>query len=177
MHTGYTYPSKQVTINPSSLLHPHTYITWAIYPTPCFPGLHIPLFPHHPTSTLARHIPEFCSDIGEMNIMSPFMSFPHWCHWTKFITSDRVQTMQTGGLEPSPTDVSTNTDTKITIKFRFDISLCLFYSLPKGDNILLPQWSTAMVSGSKTARRFRHFGDGSPTKARTDFSPYKNVPT
>lgn len=97
--------------------------------------------------------------------------------WTKSVTADGVQTMPTGGLEPTLRDVSTDADTKITIKTRFDISLCLFYSLPKGDNILLPQGSTATVSGSKTARRFRCFGDGSPTKARTDSSPYKNVPT
>lgn len=75
--------------------------------------------------------------------------------WTGFVTADRVQTMQTGDLEPSPRDVSTYADTKITIKIRFDISLCLFYSLPKGDNILLPQGSTAMVlwiKGSKTVQ-------------------------
>lgn len=55
-------------------------------------------------------------------------------------------------------------------------SLCLFYSLPKRDNILLPQGSTAMVSRSKMARRFRHFGDGNLKKATTDFSPYKMYP-
>lgn len=93
--------------------------------------------------------------------------------WTKFVTADRVQTMQTGGLEPSPRDASTYADTKI----RFDITLRRFYSLPKGNNILLPQGSTGIVSGSKTARRLRHSGDGSPAKARTDFSPYRNVPT
>lgn len=113
--------------------------------------------------------------------MALFMSFPHGATLVvtadQVLTADRVQTRQTGGLEPSCRDVSTYADTKITIKIRFDISLCLFYSLPKEDNILLPQGSTVMVSGSKMARRFGHFGDGSLKKATTDFSPYKDVPT
>lgn len=80
---------------------------------------------------------------GTWTPMAPFMSFPHTVpRWTKFVTADRVQTMQTGGLEPSPRDVSTYADTKISIKIRFDISLCLFCSLPKWDNILLSQGSS-----------------------------------
>lgn len=107
--------------------------------------------------------------------MAPFMSFHMVPLWTKFLTADRVQTIQTGGLEPSTRDDSTYADTKITIKIKFDICLGLFYSLPMRDNVLLPQGSTVMVSRSKTARRVRHPGDGSPTKTRRDFSPYKNV--
>lgn len=74
---------------------------------------------------------------------TPFMIFPHTVPcWTKFVTADRVQTMQTGGLQPSPRDVSTYADTKITIKIRFDISLCLLLPAQVGQHPPVPgeQW-------------------------------------
>lgn len=69
-----------------------------------------------------------------MSIHGPIHELPTRCHWTKSVTADGGQTMQTGGLEPTLRDVFTDADTKITIKTSLKTSVPLLLPAQGGQH-------------------------------------------